>query len=128
MIRRPPRSTRTDTLFPYTTLFRSLHLLRLPADATLTAAPHVMADQQHRYRAENPASIAVHHFDELTLLYHRSSGITHMVIAPAPQLLAVTGSEELAVADILTRMSQAFGMGKGGQESVLAVLCARVEE
>src|SRR3546814_18406437 len=27
MIRRPPRSTRTDTLFPYTTLFRSfLHL------------------------------------------------------------------------------------------------------
>src|SRR3546814_4248416 len=26
MIRRPPRSTRTDTLFPYTTLFRSLVL------------------------------------------------------------------------------------------------------
>src|SRR3546814_21004903 len=30
MIRRPPRSTRTDTLFPYTTLFRSPNLL-LPA-------------------------------------------------------------------------------------------------
>src|SRR3546814_12740610 len=28
MIRRPPRSTRTDTLFPYTTLFRSLKKLR----------------------------------------------------------------------------------------------------
>src|SRR3546814_11574051 len=27
MIRRPPRSTRTDTLFPYTTLFRSLEQL-----------------------------------------------------------------------------------------------------
>src|SRR3546814_15637555 len=26
MIRRPPRSTRTDTLFPYTTLFRSLRV------------------------------------------------------------------------------------------------------
>src|SRR3546814_19590735 len=26
MIRRPPRSTRTDTLFPYTTLFRSMPL------------------------------------------------------------------------------------------------------
>src|SRR3546814_6763724 len=25
MIRRPPRSTRTDTLFPYTTLFRSIN-------------------------------------------------------------------------------------------------------
>src|SRR3546814_7714866 len=29
MIRRPPRSTRTDTLFPYTTLFRSPALSRL---------------------------------------------------------------------------------------------------
>src|SRR3546814_12260785 len=28
MIRRPPRSTRTDTLFPYTTLFRSCHSTR----------------------------------------------------------------------------------------------------
>src|SRR3546814_1919493 len=28
MIRRPPRSTRTDTPFPYTTLFRSIHLAR----------------------------------------------------------------------------------------------------
>src|SRR3546814_10010585 len=27
MIRRPPRSTRTDTLFPYTTLFRSFIVL-----------------------------------------------------------------------------------------------------
>src|SRR3546814_18388907 len=28
VIRRPPRSTRTDTLFPYTTLFRSNHTQR----------------------------------------------------------------------------------------------------
>src|SRR3546814_5639765 len=32
MIRRPPRATRTDTLFPYTTLFRS-HAHRAPAKA-----------------------------------------------------------------------------------------------
>src|SRR3546814_20725793 len=30
MIRRPPRSTRTDTLFPYTTLFRSSITIRHP--------------------------------------------------------------------------------------------------
>src|SRR3546814_12620491 len=29
MIRRPPRSTRTDTLFPYTTLFRSARIIVL---------------------------------------------------------------------------------------------------
>src|SRR3546814_1530656 len=32
MIRRPPRSTRTDTLFPYTTLFRSHPVLRCRRD------------------------------------------------------------------------------------------------
>src|SRR3546814_19694285 len=32
MIRRPPRSTRTDTLFPYTTLFRSARRLVRAAD------------------------------------------------------------------------------------------------
>src|SRR3546814_5732020 len=34
MVRRPPRSTRTDTLFPYTTLFRSI-APPAPADAAL---------------------------------------------------------------------------------------------
>src|SRR3546814_15768325 len=43
MIRRPPRSTRTDTLFPYTTLFRSaiqhyLGVLAAPAYCTKTAS------------------------------------------------------------------------------------------
>src|SRR3546814_1892560 len=33
MIRRPPRSTRTDTLFPYTTLFRSRERPERPAQA-----------------------------------------------------------------------------------------------
>src|SRR3546814_3657474 len=37
MIRRPPRSTRTDTLFPYTTLFRSRHI---PADGRPVPACH----------------------------------------------------------------------------------------
>src|SRR3546814_14975324 len=35
MIRRPPRSTRTDTLFPYTTLFRSAVLERLAVQSGL---------------------------------------------------------------------------------------------
>src|SRR3546814_15910839 len=47
MIRRPPRSTRTDTLFPYTTLFRSLN-----ADwqsATTVNAGTAGAPQQLRF-------------------------------------------------------------------------------
>src|SRR3546814_15394646 len=42
MIRRPPRSTRTDTLFPYTTLFRSL-LLELGQHVGGDPADHLIA-------------------------------------------------------------------------------------
>src|SRR3546814_4341188 len=42
MIRRPPRSTRTDTLFPYTTLFRSA-----VAVARRRQDPHLVVDQPH---------------------------------------------------------------------------------
>src|SRR3546814_1797855 len=47
MIRRPPRSTRTDTLFPYTTLFRSAiaHLREcVVEDAVEQAAGGLLAD------------------------------------------------------------------------------------
>src|SRR3546814_781055 len=42
MIRRPPRSTRTDTLFPYTTLFRSLG--RWPNEP---ASVHPLGEKAH---------------------------------------------------------------------------------
>src|SRR3546814_15731079 len=38
MIRRPPRSTRTDTLFPYTTLFRSAHIAAARANGPARGA------------------------------------------------------------------------------------------
>src|SRR3546814_18895490 len=45
MVRRPPRSTRTDTLFPYTTLFRSaLHLDCRPVVFLLFQQPHPVGD------------------------------------------------------------------------------------
>src|SRR3546814_5901112 len=55
MIRRPPRSTRTDTLFPYPTLFRSAVLQRVRPDIVLRNefdqdAAHRAADLfQHDY-------------------------------------------------------------------------------
>src|SRR3546814_3696807 len=39
MIRRPPRSTRTDTLFPYTTLFRSRWPVAAPSITAVPAKP-----------------------------------------------------------------------------------------
>src|SRR3546814_9744110 len=55
MIRRPPRSTRTDTLFPYTTLFRSAGLG--PCPMLLDAAParnRALAPRRGTPRASSP--------------------------------------------------------------------------
>src|SRR3546814_5208707 len=49
MIRRPPRSTRTDTLFPYTTLFRSLRHRRA------ARPPRGPADAEGLHHRERPA-------------------------------------------------------------------------
>src|SRR3546814_4943737 len=50
MIRRPPRSTRTDTLFPYTTLFRS-HCTR-PRSLDDHSRSRVFVDRRRRVAAE----------------------------------------------------------------------------
>src|SRR3546814_15021411 len=70
MIRRPPRSTRTDTLFPYTTLFRShveTHVAEGRGDdvgaAVVPVLPH-LGDQQLG-RAAQPALDRLHPVDDL---------------------------------------------------------------
>src|SRR3546814_18224244 len=59
MILRPPRSTRTDTLFPYTTLFRS-GLLGPDQTEQRTAAilAHESAEQQARAGLDDPEVVA----------------------------------------------------------------------
>src|SRR3546814_13422915 len=52
MIRRPPRSTRTDTLFPYTTLFRSQALTHEPEAPSTHQHQH---QHQHAPAVEQPA-------------------------------------------------------------------------
>src|SRR3546814_16486258 len=54
MIRRPPRSTRTDTLFPYTTLFRS------PAALATTTSSRTAAVQRTNGSGTPAALIEVH--------------------------------------------------------------------
>src|SRR3546814_2047182 len=85
MIRRPPRATRTDTLFPYTTLFRS------PGDPLLEAkadggsqrpvddckATRRAAEQQRR--AERAVD---RHFEAVDML----AATDHAISAPPPKL------------------------------------------
>src|SRR3546814_18940235 len=71
MIRRPPRSTRTDTLFPYTTLFRSRRLGDLLDEARL-------ADLERNRRQYNRLPVVPAFFDDVRRAHHNraaSSGI-----------------------------------------------------
>src|SRR3546814_10584113 len=60
MIRRPPRSTRTDTLFPYTTLFRSHHRALLvncfAQGAALMRGKENDADPARAYPGNRPST------------------------------------------------------------------------
>src|SRR3546814_15168959 len=59
MIRRPPRSTRTDTLFPYTTLFRSL----TGADGEIgqaVPAANVASDPRRTFESDPAVLLAAH--------------------------------------------------------------------
>src|SRR3546814_16124725 len=85
MIRRPPRSTRTDTLFPYTTLFRSaafsplsrfdseLPELRPPAPDQIASASRLLpaAFRKHfdtivRRRSQTPLKQSLYAIDDVT--------------------------------------------------------------
>src|SRR3546814_2305231 len=81
MIRRPPRSTRTDTLFPYTTLFRSPPRYRTPTPST-RARSTSRAERQYRLRPPCRASCAAHRANDplaeaasLRRSLHRSSAL-----------------------------------------------------
>src|SRR3546814_20467524 len=93
MIRLPPRSTRTDTLFPYTTLFRSRAALDRRADvigdeaAAIDAATNVLALQ----RARKEAAVAVDQIGE--------AAIAGNVIAGLPRPRRRETRPEIAVDD-----------------------------
>src|SRR3546814_8122096 len=68
MIRRPPRSTRTDTLFPYTTLFRS----RVTVDGRVLTSPAAAVTPEARIEVDGeplPAAAAARLFR-----YHKPRG------------------------------------------------------
>src|SRR3546814_10739189 len=112
MIRRPPRSTRTDTLFPYTTLFRSdLHakyaetllpaLKRPGAEEKLLAAADAIASEQSFRRSgdEQPISGS----DVLARLL----GALSTGVRPRRQKTAIRSDEHTSELQSLMRISYA---------------------
>src|SRR3546814_1588637 len=63
MIRRPPRSTRTDTLFPYTTLFRSKAAKLIAPDGPLGLAIEFYPPDARRRDLDNMLASVKHAID-----------------------------------------------------------------
>jgi len=61
------------------------------------------------YRAAAPATLRIVPLDALTLIYHRASGITHIVDAPVPEILDAL-VEPLSVDALLARLAEQFDM------------------
>src|SRR3546814_1666807 len=72
MLRRPPRSTRTDTLFPYTTLFRSVCMDR--------ASSNFQFVQTQAERLGKTVSVRVHAHDFSSVLYLVRAGVGVAVV------------------------------------------------
>src|SRR3546814_10367710 len=92
MIRRPPRSTRPDTLFPYTTLVRA-------------RAGHVLAVA---------AVEATHH---LCALAHRRAHAIHGVIAAADYHHRLAVGVERAVVELRHAVTEALAVGRSEEHT-----------
>src|SRR3546814_8966709 len=75
MIRRPPRSTRTDTLFPYTTLFRSALELKIVGRVR---EDHVDRGLRHGLHQRDAVALPDH------ILLHRLLPSRPRLAAPSP--------------------------------------------
>ena len=60
-----------------------------------------------RYRAADPATLRIVELDALTAIYHRTSGITHVVASPVPELLAAL-AEPRDMSDLLAYLATEY--------------------
>lgn len=88
----------------------------------------MMADDPFavRYRAEPSDQLVICPLDDIILIFHARSGMTHMVMAPVPEILSVMGDDRVHAGDVLARLSARFDVS--GDDDVLATVAARLDE
>ncbi len=80
-----------------------------------------------RSRAAPPAALLVAPLDSFTAVYHRASGITHLLVSPAPEILTALQDAALTAAALRDRLGEAFDLGEedaGALDARLAELVA----
>jgi PqqD family protein of HPr-rel-A system len=74
-----------------------------------------------RYRAAPPSALIVEPLDALTAVYHRASGITHILVSPAPELLEAL-AEETTLDALLERLGAEYDLPDADRPALVARL------
>jgi PqqD family protein of HPr-rel-A system len=78
-----------------------------------------------RYIADAPDALRSAPLESLTAVYHRPSGMTHLLAPPAPQILEALASWAGTPEDVLERIASSFEIEA---EDPVAAMAARLEE
>ena len=76
------------------------------------------------YRADPPGALVVAPLDAFTAVYHRRSGMTHLLTEPAPQILAILGDAGLSLDALLDRLAGDYDLA----DATRPALAARLDE
>ncbi|WP_294236006.1 HPr-rel-A system PqqD family peptide chaperone [uncultured Sphingomonas sp.] len=80
-----------------------------------------------RYRAAEAALLIVEPLDIFTAVYHRPSGITHLLNEPAPQILEALDEAPLDIEALLARLAGTYDLGDADEDDT-AILRVRLDE
>jgi len=76
------------------------------------------------YRAPPSDGLLIAPLDEFTAVYHRASGVTHLLTDPAPQILVAVQDGARSLDALLDRLGRDYDLTDGTREA----LAARLEE
>ena len=79
-----------------------------------------------KYRAAPKDDLIWHDLDSMMLLYHRPSGITHMLADPAPAIIEVMDDAPLTAGEIAARLAALFDLETGVDAEDIVI--ARLDE
>ncbi len=69
-----------------------------------------------------PETLRIVQLDSFVALYHRASGITHLLAAPAPEILAALGEAGLTRGALLARLAADYALDDADEAALLARL------
>ncbi len=78
------------------------------------------------YRADYPRHCRTHAIDGMTLVFHRPSGTTHFLDAPAPEMLILLSEAPMSAAVLCQRLCEQLDLPQ--DDEALYVVEARLDE